>query len=216
LVWSFSVIQHVHKKRLLNCLSEIRQVLKRSGKILLEFPNRNGIRNRMNKSLLNDLGLNDYNNWGVRYYTPAEYKDMIAPLFKDYGIKNHSVLGIGVLKEDMKYVSFKNKIFCAISLGLSGLTKVIPGLTKMADSIYISASKSATNAVDLDVSPFLKDHHEQPFDNLNVVRLLKCPQSGSPVTLSPDRKRVISQAIGIYYPVINNIPIMIASEALPL
>jgi uncharacterized protein YbaR (Trm112 family) len=46
--------------------------------------------------------------------------------------------------------------------------------------------------------------------------LLTCPISGGQLTVSADRKKLISGEAGIYYPVINDIPILITSEAHPL
>ena len=43
LVWSFSVIQHTHKTRLINCLQQINRIIKPDGYTFLEFPNSKGI-----------------------------------------------------------------------------------------------------------------------------------------------------------------------------
>ena len=45
-VWSFSVIQHTHLDRFTRCLSHIERILEDKACCFLEFPNRNGIRNR--------------------------------------------------------------------------------------------------------------------------------------------------------------------------
>ena len=73
LVWSFSVIQHTHIKRLRGCLSHINRMLTADGFTYLEFPNKKGIRNSRGpvKSSKNS---DDFNSWNVRYYSPAEYE----------------------------------------------------------------------------------------------------------------------------------------------
>jgi uncharacterized protein YbaR (Trm112 family) len=55
--------------------------------------------------------------------------------------------------------------------------------------------------------------HRHPGDNLNVVALLQCPKTGKSVVLSEDRTKVIVPEAGIYYPVKDNIPQMLISEA---
>ncbi len=116
LVWSFSVIQHTHRERLISCLGHIQRILKKDGYAFLEFPNKNGIRNRIGPARKYESDKNDYNSWCVRYYTVAEYKEIFQDIFDNFSFSTHSFLGIGVLKEDLKYVSLKNKIMCSASL----------------------------------------------------------------------------------------------------
>jgi len=116
LVWSFSVIQHTHRLRLMSCLEHIHRILRKEGYACLEFPNKNGFRNRLGPVRMYESEKNDYNSWCVRYYTVSEYEEMFRSIFGNYSFSTHSFLGIGILKEDLKYVSLKNKIICASSL----------------------------------------------------------------------------------------------------
>ena len=70
----------------------------------------------------------DYNSWSVRYYSIAEYSEIFKNIFGNFKYSNHSLIGIGILKDDLKYISFKNKILAGVSLLGSMLTKIIPGL----------------------------------------------------------------------------------------
>jgi len=45
---------------------------------------------------------------------------------------------------------------------------------------------------------------------------LKCPKYGGNLILSEGKDKAISVENGIYYPIVNNIPIIIESEALTL
>ena len=217
LVWSFSVIQHTHKKRLLNCLEHINRIIKMDGYTLLEFPNKYGIKNRFGNVQATEAEKDDYNSWEVRYYSIDEYREIFEKIFRNFQYKNHSLIGIGILKDDLKYVSFKNKILSGISLFGSMLTNIIPGLTKISDSIYIKAYKdkntseegTSINSIQL----FNASHNLDPSNNLNLIHILRCPVSGGDLTISEDRKKIISQNASLTYPVINNIPILIAGEA---
>jgi len=144
LVWSFSVIQHTHYDKLTSCLNHINRVLTKDGFTLLEFPNKNGIRNffTSRKWEQHRHDKNSGRPLSVRYYTPKQYEEIFMQAFGNFSFTNHSFMGIGVLKEDIKYVSTKNKIPVAISLAGSLLTRVIPGLKYISDSIYIKAKSN--------------------------------------------------------------------------
>lgn len=215
LVWSFSVIQHTHKERLLSCLSDINRVLTETGYTFLEFPNKNGIRNKITNVKTEQLSANDYISWSVRYYTVEEYRNFFLNVFDNFSFENHSFLGIGVLPEDMKYVSTKNKIICAVSLFGSFITKVIPVLKYYSDSIYIKASKQQSLSGALtseDLKLFYSAHQSTPADNLNIRFLLRCPKTGAGLELNENKTKLISIEAGIAYPIIDSIPIMIESE----
>ena len=216
LVWSFSVLQHVHKKRLMKCIQHIDRILASEGFIKVELPNKKGIRNRMLSKLVNNPEQEEFNSWCVRYYTLEEYEQMFQTALNNPSFSNHSVLGIGVLKEDLRYVSWRNKILCAGSLLLSGIASVASPVKHISDSVYLQATKKSAPGVNNHISQFFKTHFQRPHDNLNIVSLLRCPITGDPVELSPDRKKVISRKANICYPVVNDIPVMVASESVPL
>ena len=218
MIWSYSVIQHTHKKRLLNCLQHINRILKVEGFTKLEFPNKNGIRNRILHARNSEKHKDDYNTWHIRYYTIREYKKIIGKYLDKIKVTNHSFIGIGVLKEDLKYVSLKNKIFTAFSLAMSQLTRIIVPLKNLSDSIYIYAvkkgedEKQSTSAIE----QFFHLHKLDPTNNLNIISLLRCPISKNKLFLSKDGRKLISKEIGKYFPIVDQIPILIASEAIPI
>jgi ubiquinone/menaquinone biosynthesis C-methylase UbiE/uncharacterized protein YbaR (Trm112 family) len=219
LVWSFSVIQHTHKDRLLSCLEHIYRILRKDGYAYLEFPNKKGIRNRFGPVKTYEAEKNDYNSWCVRYYTPEEYRDLFTRIFSNYAYTCHSFLGIGILKEDLKYVSAKNKVISGASLLGTALTKIIPPLKYISDSLYIKATKTTEGdetGARQRLEQFFALQRQHPDDNLNIWPLLRCPKYGTPLVLSADRKRLASTEAGIYYPVENDIPVLIASEAKPM
>ncbi len=218
LVWSFSVIQHTHKKRLIHCLSHINRILNSKGFTKLEFPNKNGLRNRLKYVERSEQLKDDYNNWYARYYTPKEYQNIFHEYLDNYSFENHSFFGIGVLKEDLKYVSFKNKCFSALSLLFSSFTRIIPPLKHLSDSIYITATKKEIVPIDdnKNIHTFLQSHNASPGNNLNIVPLLRCPISGKTLKVSNDQNKLISSEAGVYYPVVDKIPILIKSEAVAL
>src|SRR5450432_470679 len=213
-VWSFSVIQHTHLDRFTRCLSHVERILADNAYCYLEFPNRNGIRNRFGPAAKPNNS--DFDSWDVRYYTPEEYEKIFRIFFDNYNYYNHSVLGIGILPGDGKYAKgLKNKTVITASRALSTLAELIPPIKAIADSIYIKSVKHgvADQASVEAKKSFQSAHVLNPSDNLNIVHLLRCPVSGGAVELSDDGTEVISRFARLAYPVKNNIPIMIASEA---
>lgn len=214
LVWSFSVIQHTHKNRLLSCLKHIKRILKPGGYTKLEFPNKNGIHNYFGPAKKFASVANDYQSWEVRYYTTGEYRQMFMEIFNRFSYSVHSMLGIGVLKEDLQYVSVKNKLLCGISLIGTALAKIITPLKTICDSIYIVSGKEKKEAA---LSPalkkFMEAHHQNPANNLNIVHLLQCPITGEPLEINAESGNLLTCGKGFMYPVVDGIPIMIACEA---
>ncbi len=213
-VWSFSVIQHTHLDRFTRCLSHIERILADNALCYLEFPNRNGIRNRFGPAAKPNSS--DFDSWDVRYYSPAEYEKIFRVFFDNFKYFNHSVLGIGILPGDFKHAKgLKNKAIISASRTLSNLATLIPPFKSIADSIYVKSVKhGAADQVTIEAKKsFISAHSLNPADNLNIVHLLRCPVSGERVHLSDDRTEVISRIARLAYPVKNNIPIMIASEA---
>lgn len=216
LIWSFSVIQHTHYKRLINCLKGINRILTREGYTKLELPNKSGLRNSNSKTVSANLkNADDYNSWDVRYYTPGEYREIFEAHLDNFEYENHSFLGIGVLKEDLKYVSIRNKVPALISLLLSQLTKVVPSLKNYSDSLYISSTKKSLEQ-DLNVNvleSFFNDHRTQPGLISNIVPLLRCPKYGGALEYNEEKNTLISNESGVFYTIEDNIPILIDSEA---
>ena len=212
-VWSFSVIQHTHYNRLTSCLEQIEHILKPSGYCFLEFPNKNGLRNRFGPAKKpNNM---DFDSWDVRYYSPAEYHSIFSTVFDNFQYYNHSALGIGILPGDLKYANgFRNKTMIGLSRMLSRLVEAIKPLKAISDSIYIKSIKHSRDNDSADQNmEFLKAHRMNPLNNLNTVSLLRCPRSGAALQLSDDKSELISLEAGLAYPVHNQIPILVSSEA---
>jgi SAM-dependent methyltransferase/uncharacterized protein YbaR (Trm112 family) len=211
-VWSFSVIQHTHYKRLVSCLFEIQRILHAGGYCFLEFPNKNGFRNRIGPaSAPNNM---EFESWDVRYYKPEEYRKIFMEFFSGFEYSTHSMLGIGILPGDLKYAKgLKNKAIISFSRMLTGLSRIIKPLKEYADSIYIKAEKKGNPEGNKELTNiFLRQHALNPSENLNIVHLLRCPKSGFSLVLSENSQELICQKAGLAYPVRNSIPIMVSSE----
>lgn len=216
MVWSFSVIQHTHLTRLESCIKEIHRVLHTGGHSKLEFPNKNGFRNRFGPVISVESEKDEYNSWCVRYYSVAEYEQFFRKQFDNFSFQNHSFLGIGVLKDDLNHIrNKKTRWQLKLSLLLSRLTDLIRPLKYLSDSIYIDVRKNSGSIDQSSLNDFLKNHSEKQ-DNLNIVPLLCCPISKGNLTLSQDANYLVSATAGRKYPIINKIPLLISSQSEPL
>ena len=125
-------------------------------------------------------------------------------------------LGIGVLPDDLKFAKgFKSRMSIRISLAMSALTRIIKPLKKISDSIYIVCTKEEATPDNAAIADFLKAHSEDPQNNLNIIKLLRCPISGGNLVLDATGTKLISEAASVHYPVINGIPIMVRAMAVP-
>ena len=140
-VWSFSVIQHVHRSRAIACLREIRRVMRSGAECKLELPLRNGIRNRFlppQRSLEDDP-----QSWCVRYYTIEELREAVNQAIGPFWYEAHCYLGIGFQPVDVLFVPWRYKPLIVMSMLLTWCSSFLPFLRRVADSGYVSARKRA-------------------------------------------------------------------------
>jgi ubiquinone/menaquinone biosynthesis C-methylase UbiE/uncharacterized protein YbaR (Trm112 family) len=213
-VWSFSVIQHTHRKRAYNCLKEINRTLKNGGSCKLEFPLKHGLWNsRVIAKRDRTENEDDFDSWIVRYYDITELKAWSEEIFTNFSFQNHCYFGIGILPIDLQYIKWYYKPIVLASLMLSQISKIVSPLKYISDSIYIEMTKtiatSTTNTTLKDTTDFWKKTDR----NVDIVHLLRCPISGKNLVYDNDQNRVVAEHTGLYYPVVNDIPIMLVSEA---
>ncbi len=216
-VWSFSVIQHTHRRRALNCLKEIHRILQPNQSCKLEFPLKHGFWNKRviaNRTDKNEE--NDFDSWCVRYYDLKELESWCNTIFGNFNFSNHCYFGIGILPLDLYYVKWYYKPIVATSLLLNATSKIVSPLKYVSDSVYIEAKKQASNgansATTLLTTEWKKDVLQKDWNNLAIVPLLKCPVSGSKLVYDADQNRIIATESGLYYPVKNNIPVLLETE----
>jgi len=214
LVWSFSVLQHVHKERFVRCIESIERILCHGSFCLIQFPNKRGIINRIKYIKASLAEKDNYNSWCVRYYLIEEYKKLFNDIFRNFECRSHSFIGLGILPSDLKYVTWNKKILVILSVMLSYIANLIQPLIALSDSIYVTSYKyGGAEQRHKGVHEFLKAHKHCPNDNLNIRYLLHCPVTKHEMILSKDRTELISEQAGLAFPIIHDIPIIVRSEA---
>jgi ubiquinone/menaquinone biosynthesis C-methylase UbiE/uncharacterized protein YbaR (Trm112 family) len=204
-VWSYSVIQHVHRDWARSCIHEVHRCLAAGGQCCLEFPTKEGLWNRINRrrSTANE---NDPASWCVRYYSIQELRDLIEPEFGNFEYRSHCYFGIGIQPIDLKFVPLRYAPLILGSLLLSQSSRVLPGLKRLSDSVYVRAKKTG--------GPIPLESAAWPAgaDNLELVPLLRCPLTHRPLHVSGSDALVTDDG-SVSYPVVDGIPVLLAAEA---
>jgi len=139
-IWSFSVLQHLHRKRARACLERCAELLKKGGLLAIELPTKFGIRNRFIRHA-QEKEEDKWDSWVVRYYTRAEIDEVVGSQFNEIEVKAHAFGGIGYLPIDFKFVDVKFKLAALISEFMRKISGAMPMLIPLADSLYVFARK---------------------------------------------------------------------------
>lgn len=137
-VFSYSTIQHLSKSNAALSVSELARVLEPRGEALVQMPNRSGIR-----SLYHLIRRRFHAGAGfdVRYYTLPELQRLFEPFFEEIRLEVDGYFGLGIQKDDRKYMPPRNKAIIDASEALRRTQSVVAPLIKVADSVYVRASK---------------------------------------------------------------------------
>jgi SAM-dependent methyltransferase/uncharacterized protein YbaR (Trm112 family) len=208
--YSYSVIQHVHRRRAASCLEDIVRVLRPGGQCMLEFPLRTGVVNYFRYGRRPRPEEDDYESWCVRYYSIGELKSAFSRMFGEVSARVDCFFGIGVKVEDIDLLPLKYKPIAAVSELLRHASGLLPLLTSIADSVYMmgAAPRGASEATA--AAAELGD------DNLSIAPLLRCPICGAGVTADRSRSVLRCDNEPIAFPIIEGVPMMIADSAIPV
>lgn len=220
-IWSYSVLQHVHKVKAALAIKEMFRVQECEGRVILEFPLKTGIWNRIIRLLRKgDLIEENDESWCVRYYSLKELKLLLSEKSEFLKFWSHCFFGIGFQPVDLKYASWYYHPIIWSSLLLAKLANRLPFLLPLSDSIYLETRGLSEDLEDnsslSSLDSFFQAHHSDNWSNLSLIDLLCCPITKGPLILSEDRKRLISDKAGVSYPIEEDIPILIDEAASPL
>jgi len=138
MAFSYSVLQHVPKSRAAACIKEIQRVLKPNGCSLIELPLKPGLTNWRHDWTESE----DSACWDVRYYGWREVLRLFSGLFANVAVETDCILGIGVKFEDLDILPLKYKPVAIASEGFRRLTRALPPLVRLSDSIFVCARKA--------------------------------------------------------------------------
>ncbi len=143
-VFSYSVVQHVHKRRAAAFVPEAARILKRNGAALIELPLSHGLTNF--RHIRKKTDADDPASWCVRYYRWKELKSLFGGFFGTVRITADCFCGIGVRGEDMDLMPWRYKPIVAVSEALKYAARMIPGITRLSDSVFVYSQRNTRHA----------------------------------------------------------------------
>lgn len=141
-VFSYSTIQHAHRQSAYLCVEEVHRVLAPSGLCMLELPNRHGVGNVLRSRPCRAVEEDDPESWCVRYYTLAELEELFLRVFGNFSYTADCYFGTGVQRSDLDMLPWRYKGIVLCSELLRYFSRRWRVVKKLADSIYVYATKS--------------------------------------------------------------------------
>jgi len=215
-VFSYSVLQHVHRRRAGRCVGEVHRVLAGGGLCMLEFPISHGLGNLLRGRWRRSDDEDDDGSWCVRYYAIGELERLFGRVFGNVAYQVDCYLGIGVQPSDLDMLPRRYQAVVLCSEILKRLSRRIAWLKRFADSVYMVAIKDARPGIPRPAAgrPILPTAvGSAGGDNLDVLDWLACPATGGPLVFDAGRSELVSRAAGVAYPVRDGIPVLLAEEA---
>jgi SAM-dependent methyltransferase len=142
-VFSYSVLQHFSKEDACLAISEIGRVLKRESKCLVQMPNKWGLRclfHQVRRRFRVPVGFE------VRYWTLAELLQTYSSRIGPTRLLVDCFFGLGLQASDSHLMPLGRRCVITASEVLRHLSRRLPGLTTVADSVYVASVKAPVNA----------------------------------------------------------------------
>jgi len=138
-VFSYSVLQHLSKTNARKTLCDIQRVLRPGGNCLIQMPNVFGIR-----CLYHQIrrGFRETRDFEVRYWTASE---LISAFQQEIGPAKVFVDGYFSLNpqiSDLRFMPRRYRAIVHLSEALRKMSKYFSPLMYVADSLYVSATRS--------------------------------------------------------------------------
>lgn len=141
-VYSYSVIQHFSHDNASKAISELGRVLKANGNAMIQMPTRLGLRclyHQLRRRLRRPEGFE------VRYRSIHELRQLLMKIGSEPRILVDCYFGIGLQKSDAELMPPHLKVVLNASEALKAVSRKIPFLTHLADSVFVQCLKQHRN-----------------------------------------------------------------------
>lgn len=135
-VFSYGVFQHFSKENTRVSLDEASRVLKKNGYLLVQMPNKYGIRQYQQHRR---RGFTEGEGFEVRYWTPAELMETFEKKFGPTKMTTDCYFGLGIQASDADLLPLHYKMIVNSSELLRRISNIFTPLTKVADSVYLES-----------------------------------------------------------------------------
>lgn len=134
--FSYGVLQHLKKVNVNVSFDEMARVTKDGGRVVVQMPNKYGIRCFYHQA---KRGFSEDAQEGgeVFYWTPAELMNTFNRKFGETEMSVDCYFGLGIQKNDADLLPLPYKMIVHTSELLRGMSRKLPFMTKIADSVYL-------------------------------------------------------------------------------
>ncbi|MBA3634672.1 MAG: methyltransferase domain-containing protein [Acidobacteria bacterium] len=132
----YSVLQHFSKENARISMEEMARTVKKGGKILIQMPNKYGIRSFYQNYR---RGFTEGEGFEIRYWSPAELMDYFKKKFGKTKMTVDCYFGLGIQKNDVDLLPPHYKMVVHSSEFLRQISRKLPFITKVADSVYLES-----------------------------------------------------------------------------
>jgi hypothetical protein len=138
-------------------LLEVARVLKPGGISLIQMPNKLGLRCLYHQAR---RGFRPATGFEVRYWTLASLIETFGHCLGESKVSVDCFFGLGLQKVDAELLSTPKQALIGLSEFLKGLSKNIPLLTRIADSVFVLSRKSSATADETGTVMARLDHNK--------------------------------------------------------
>lgn len=139
-VYSNSVLQHFSYENAELALREAAKVAKREANLLMQMPNKYGIRSIYHQA---KRGFNSGTGFEVRYYSPDDLRNLFSSCFGPSELSVDGFFGLGIQASDRKFLPFSKRLVVDASEALRRASASVPLLLNVADSLYVTSRRAA-------------------------------------------------------------------------
>ncbi len=134
--FSYSVLQHFSKQTAKISLDEMARTVKEDGKILVQMPNKFGLRCFYQNAR---RGFSEGKEFDVRYWSPSELMETFKNKFGETKMSADCYFGLNVQKNDIDLFPAHFKMVVHSSEFLRRMSRKLPWLVNVADSVYLES-----------------------------------------------------------------------------
>ena len=137
-MFSYSVLQHLSKENVGAVLAETSRVLREGGQCLVQLPNAFGIRCFYH---LARRGFREAKDFDVRYWTLPELRRVFGQAIGPAQVEVDGFFSLNAQVSDLRFFPWQYKLLVLLSHNLQRVSKRVPALAYVADSLYVSVHK---------------------------------------------------------------------------
>jgi SAM-dependent methyltransferase len=140
-VFSYSVLQHFSRKDARESFVEIGRVLRNGGAFLIQMPNRWGVRCLQHQARRR---FREGEGFEVRYWGLRALRELTEASIGPLRFEVDGFFGLGIQGMDRELMPTRYRAVIAASDFLQTVSRKVPFLTRIADSVYLRGVKSGT------------------------------------------------------------------------